>query len=135
MTITPSAADVMAQIRHAVGGRRYDLASELRLHAEMEADLAACAPRLVVEREAPLGRGRIDFLVRHDGWDLSPGSPGVGIEVKRQASRKAILGQLERYAGNDRIIALVLVTATAMALPVNINRKPVTGVSLGAGFL
>lgn len=60
---------------------------------------------------------------------------GLLIEVKLRAPRMGIFRQLERYAEHEAVKALMLVTATAMHLPVEIKGKPAMVVSLGRGWL
>lgn len=68
---------------------------------------------------------RIDFLVAK-----------VGIEVKIGHPRRTILRQLERYAGSDRIDALLLVSSAPFpAEGFEINAKPVSVVNLSTGWL
>jgi len=59
----------------------------------------------------------------------------VVVELKIRAQRKRIFKQLERYAQHDRVIALILVTATPMGLPDTIHDKPAMVLSIGQGWL
>ena len=68
---------------------------------------------------------RIDFLIGR-----------VGVEVKIGHPRRAILRQLERYAGSDRIDALLLVSSAPFpSAGFALNGKPVHIVSLSVGWL
>ncbi len=79
-----------------------------------EADI----PFLHEERLGP--RCRIDFL-----------AGTVGIEVKKgKPERKQLLRQLERYALNSRIEALVVVVERAADLPGEILGKPCVTLSM-----
>ncbi len=71
--------------------------------------------------EVPLApRCRIDFLCG-----------GVGIEVKRgKPERARVREQLRRYAGSERITALVLVTERQIDLPDSLCGKPLAAVCL-----
>jgi hypothetical protein len=66
----------------------------------------------------------------------------VGNEAALQQSieearygKRAIYRQLERYAAQPQIAALILVTGTAMGLPAAIGGKPVFIVSTGRASL
>jgi hypothetical protein len=79
-----------------------------------------------VQREVRLGtkgKDRLDFLV----------SGGIAIEVKIAGSLAAITRQLFRYADQDRVSQLILVTTRTQhrVLPQIINGKPLYIVSLG----
>lgn len=74
---------------------------------------------LKCEREKRLSETDvIDFFFADTGI-------GVEIKVKKKLSAMAIYRQLERYAKNDDIKALVLVTGKAMGLPSEIEGKPI----------
>ncbi|WBO23956.1 hypothetical protein [Sphingomonas abietis] len=78
------------------------------------------------EREKRLGPAdRIDFLC----------AGGVGIEAKVKYPKRAIYRQLERYAAHDEVTALIIVTATAIGMPAQLNCKPVFYVSIGRASL
>jgi hypothetical protein len=86
---------------------------------------ALIASGIAFEREAPLGRGRIDFLT----------ASGVGIEVKRdRPDRGALLGQLARYAQSPRVGALVLVAERAVELPAVVGGKPCAALCLNGNW-
>lgn len=59
----------------------------------------------------------------------------VGIEVKIKGGRRAILRQVERYAASDQLVAIVVVTAVAIGLPLEIAGKPISVVSIGRAWL
>lgn len=99
---------------------RYRMGAEALLHDDVERHLKAGA--IPYEREHRLGPGeRLDFLIANR----------VAVELKIRAQRKAIYRQLERYAQHDIVYGLVLVTASALGMPKEINRKPVYVVQLG----
>lgn len=78
------------------------------------------------ERECRISKtDRIDFLA----------VGGIGIEAKARYPRRAIFRQLERYAQQDAITALILVTGTAIGLPPAINGRPIYHVSIGRAAL
>lgn len=74
------------------------------------------------EMEVSLGpRARVDFLT----------GGGVAVEVKRGRPKMAsLLSQLGRYAGSDRIAAVVLVLERSVPLPDQLDGKPIRCVSL-----
>lgn len=67
----------------------------------------------------------IDFMTRD----------GVGIEVKIKGAKVAIYRQLERYAKFEFIKALILVSNVSMALPKEINGKPLYYIKLSHAYL
>lgn len=71
-------------------------------------------------------RDRIDFFEE---------KLGIGIEVKIKGNSNEILKQLERYAKNEQVKALVLATAYFMGLPPDINGKPLYFFHLSKGML
>ncbi len=76
-------------------------------------------------REARLSSGRIDFLLED----------GIGLEAKTRQPRRQILRQLQRYADDTTINALILVSGTFMGLPETLNGKPLYLVSCGRAAL
>ena len=78
------------------------------------------------KREVVLGPGdRPDFMLEG----------GVAIEVKLKASKRTIYRQCERYCEYDAVKALILVSATAIGFPEEINGKSTWVASLGGGWL
>jgi hypothetical protein len=141
--IEPPAAGVAAQpqppARPATRTRTWlpeELAELVTAHrftyqheGQLQDGLAAVftAQGVVAEREVRLaGHDRIDFLVGR-----------VGVEVKTRGQVAAVARQLQRYAGCDRIDALLLVTAVArhLTLPATIGGKPLLVASLLEGAL
>jgi hypothetical protein len=114
-----------AELAALIGGHRFTYRDESQLHDGLAALFAA--HQVPVQREAQLsGSDRIDFLAGR-----------VGIEVKTHGQPAAVARQLQRYAGSDRIDALVLVTAVARhsRLPATLGGKPVLLASLLEGAL
>jgi hypothetical protein len=100
---------------------RYQFAHEDGLQAGVAEALTAAG--LSVRREVRLSRrDRLDVMVH-----------GVGVEVKVAGGADRVLGQLQRYAGHDRVAELVLVTTLARhrVLPDLIGGKPLAIVHLG----
>lgn len=117
--VTPSATEITALLRRT----RMRVSSEAVLQASIEDALTAAAvPYLREHRLSPADR--IDFLCGR-----------VGIEAKARYNKRAIYRQLERYAAQNAIDALILVTGTAMGLPAEIGGKPVYIVSTGRASL
>lgn len=117
--VGPSAQEVTALLRRT----RMRVGNEAALQQSIEDALATAG--YTYEREARLSAAdRIDFLVG-----------GVGIEAKARYAKRAIYRQLERYAAQPQIAALILVTGTAMGLPAEIGGKPVFIVSTGSTSL
>lgn len=97
--------------------RRYSFtfASESELQAAVGDALSA--EGISFEREVILTPGdRIDFLL----------ACGVGLEIKVAGSVSSVASQLLRYAGTDRVSALILVTARQIhrCLPSMLHDKP-----------
>jgi hypothetical protein len=110
-------ADVVAAVR----AQRYVYSGEDELQAGIAAAIVAAG--LPAAREVRLSRtDRVDVLVG-----------GVVIEVKLAGSNATVLGQLQRYAAYDVVVALVLVTTRARhrALPTEVGGKPLTVVQVG----
>jgi len=71
-----------------------------------------------------------------DLWVPHSDGGGVAIEVKLHHARPAdVLRQLTRYAAHDCVRTIFLVSNRAMALPPEINGKPLHYISLGRGWL
>jgi hypothetical protein len=103
---------------------RFRQGDEFKLHGDLAAHLERAG--IAFEREVRLSPGnRIDFLC----------AGGVGIECKARARKREVYRQLERYAEEDAITALILVTATAMGLPADIAGKPLFYIPLGRSAL
>lgn len=115
-----TATALAALIRRA----RLDLSTEKHAQADLEKALTAAA--IAYEREVTLAPGDIvDFLV-----------DGVALEVKlRNIGKRRIFKQLERYAGSERVRAIMLATNISMGLPEQIGGKDAYYVSLGQAWL
>ncbi len=122
MTGSSSAIEIVRLLQRC----RLDLSSEKHLQEGVEQAFAANGT--VFEREKRLSAKDIpDFLV----------SGGVVVECKmRNKARKiAVYQQLCRYAAHQEVTAIVLATNASMALPPDIDGKPVYIASLSAGWL
>jgi hypothetical protein len=113
--------ELVPDLRDILGNVRLDLSHESRAQEGIAAALTAAG--VPFEREVVLApTDRIDFLL--------PG--GLGVEVKLACGRSPLLRQLHRYAGHDRIHALILVTADPrlQRLPPTILGKPMASIAL-----
>lgn len=117
-------AAVPADILRILRTTRVDLSDEKRAQADIAAALAATGRD--IQREVRLAPGDVIDLMADD----------IGIEVKLKGARKrAIWGQLERYAGHDRVSALILASNLAMGVPGEVRGKPLWFVPLGRAWL
>lgn len=106
--------------------RRFNYSTERDLQDGIDAVLEASGYRY--EREKSLGgAGVIDFLIEG----------GVGVEVKIKGSPVEVARQLLRYAKEDAVTEIVLVTGRARLgkLPETLHGKPVTVVTMWESFL
>ncbi len=113
------------QVVTTIRGHRFRYTDEDQLQEAIEAALRAGG--MLPEREVRLGaRDRIDLLV-----------DGVGIEVKVDGSVTSLHRQIKRYAADERVASIVVVSNRVrhLQLPHEIAGKPVRSVSLaGAGL-
>lgn len=77
---------------------------------------------------------RIDFFLPYA--DMFVGIQNVGIEVKTDGARFEVIRQLSRYADQNQIQSLILVTSRRrlQTVPDKINGKEVRVVVVGGGF-
>jgi hypothetical protein len=112
------------EIVRALKSRPLPLNDEKELQAEISKLLESRG--IPHKREVGLGDGDvIDFML----------PDGIGMEIKIKAPKRQIYRQCKRYCGHAQLRTLVLVSATAMGLPVKIDGKDCYYVSLGAGWL
>jgi hypothetical protein len=104
---------------------RIQIATETQ--AQKDVFDALVASGIQAEREYKLDeRSRLDVLAFDD----------IAVEVKIQGGRRAIWKQVERYAGYDKISAVVLATSVAFAFQASdITKKPVLVASLSRGWM
>lgn len=119
---------LMQQVVETLSGKRFPLEDEKRTQYEIHDRLCRCFAR--VEREVRISGGVIDFVV----WP-GPGGLGVGIEVKVKGNPAEIRRQLGRYAFEQSLGGLVLVTSRAVPLPAAVRGKPVSTVDLARAWL
>lgn len=113
-------ADIVGLLR----SRSYRTSTEALLQQDIGEALTNWG--LAFDREHRLSpRDRIDFLI----------AGGIGIEAKTRCGKRAIFRQLQRYAENDAVRALILITGAALGLPRSIDGKPLFYVSLGRAAL
>lgn len=115
-----------AEIAEILEAFQYTFADERELQESVKNVLRLRG--LVVEREVRLGATeRIDLLVDGD----------IGVEVKIACSSEVVARQLQRYARNDWIRELVLVTHKASHhrfLPSEIGGKPLAVAWIGGAL-
>jgi hypothetical protein len=117
--------EILNRIVAAIAEHRFRYADEDELQRGLA--VALCGHGYLVEREVRLdARNRIDLFVEER----------VAIEVKIAGTPDSVMRQVTRYAADDRVKAIVLVTSrTRHRLPPEINGKPVRVVSLAAAGL
>lgn len=117
----------MVQFAIILEQQRFSMSQEKQTQAEIEEFLKSKG--FYYEREKRLSAQDVpDFI-------LNTGDGNILLEVKTRCSRRAVYRQLERYAQHNNVNGLVLLTATSMKLPNQINGKPAIVVSIGAGWL
>lgn len=118
---------VMREVVKALTGQRFPLEDEKRTQVLIEEALKEhhCGLFWRVDREVRLAKGVIDFVV----------SRKVGVEVKLKGNAGAIERQLRRYAEDEVLTGLVLVTAKPIGLPSLIRGKPLAIVDLAKAWL
>lgn len=111
------------RIAHLIQTHNIDVSTEGGAH---RAILAVLAADMEVRSEVRLSpRDRIDIM-----------AGACGVEIKVAGSRRAVYGQLGRYAASDKVGALVLATCTAWPQSqFEINGKLVLVASLSRGWL
>lgn len=116
---------IAADVRTALNGLRFRYRHELDLHA----GLAQAFERAGIdyEREVRVAGGFIDFLIAGQ----------LGVEVKIKGSTAALGRQLARYAAEDRITELLVLTTRPQHRYVTLESslarvgKPITVHTLG----
>lgn len=107
----------MQQVAVHLLAARFNFTNEAELQEGLAEHLHDFAPGREVELNAT---DRIDFLL-----------DGIGIEVKVQGSRAAVLRQLHRYAQSPSVQGLILITCRARhSMPETLNDKPLLVVNL-----
>jgi hypothetical protein len=121
--------DLVSKLRHA----RLRLDTEQALQDDIEAVIRGTG--LPYRREVRVAGGRIDFLVGSESRVGAAHVRGIGIEVKIRGGKRSIHRQCAAYCGDPRIGHLVVITATALALPEVMHRTPVTILEIGRAWL
>jgi len=107
-----------------ISSRRLNLGSEKALQSEIAEVLTSMGVEF--KREFKLSEDDIvDFKFPN----------GIVAEIKIKAPKRAIYRQCKRYCSHDLVTGLVLVTATAMGFPEEIDGKPCWVASLGRAWL
>lgn len=97
--------------------------------AQSEFESALINSDFTYEREYRLSDGDIVDFVLQTSTGL------IAVELKLKAKRMSIFRQLSRYATHEKVIAVVLLTGTAMNLPPLIKNKPAAVISIGEAWL
>lgn len=125
MLVTPS-HDRLVALAATISSRRFRVASEADLQVGVERILKEEGETF--EREAIMSKkDRIDFLL----------ADRIGIELKIAGSTSDVIRQLMRYAENERVAALLLVTTRMIhrGAQGQMNGKPVVVCHLMSGIL
>lgn len=108
----------------AVTSHRFDLSDEKVLQADIAGVLTKLGAQF--KREVRLNSSDIvDFML----------PDGLAVEVKIKAPKRTIYRQCKRYCAHDAVSGLILVTATAIGFPEEIEGKPCWVASLGRAWL
>lgn len=112
-------------LRESLSRFRFRFTTEDELQVGLE--VAMWQLGLSWEREKKLRVGRIDFLV----------DPGIGLEVKVDGSRAALVRQIHAYLGEPDVRELLIVTSKShhADIPGLVRGKPVRVLCLSAGLL
>ena len=103
----------------------FDFSDEKKLQLQLESVFKGAG--FVFNKEHQFDKkSTVDFFMPHEG---------LAIEVKIKGSAMAIYRQLERYAKQDSVKAIVLISAKAMTLPEKINDKPAYVFNLSKAWL
>ena len=126
MAVMADLAAIVGMISGMVRRHRIDLTNEKQAQAQIEGLLTDHG--LTFTREMRLSPGDIpDFFLP---------DPGLALEVKLRApSKTGVFRQLQRYAKDERVKGVLLISNTAMGLPATIEGKPAWFVSLGQAWL
>jgi len=117
----------LAKLAAILSAHRYGGVDEATIQRGVASILLRYKDEFFVEYK--LGpRDRLDFLVRESG---------IGIEVKVNGGRNALLRQLQRYMQHDAVRGLIVVTnrARLLDMPAELSGKPIAVASLLAGGL
>ena len=113
------------EIIQILSGCRFPLANEKMLQAAIEEEFDAHG----------VEHSREHRLSSEDVIDFFFEAEGIGAEIKIKGSKRAIYGQIQRYAKHDCIRELILVTNVPMGVPAEVEGKPVYVVNLAKAWL
>lgn len=121
----------------ALSGKRFPLEDEKVTQAAIAKALADAGIRF--EREVPVDGGVIDFVATFSE-PFPPPCRGrrfrhIGLEVKIKGQAAAILRQMRRYAAEDGLDGLVLMTARPVSVPAAIGGKPASCIDMSRAWL
>lgn len=115
----------LSDLANLLAGYRFRFSCEASLQASVDAVFRA--HQISFEREVVIGpRDRLDFLVH----------PGIAVEVKIAGSLPELTRQVFRYAKNERVHAILIVTSRLRlaSLSEEIDGKAVATVYLQRGL-
>lgn len=128
-----SAIIFIAELADKIRNHTYRFTSE----SELQTQIASALKGVPLEKEFRLSnRDRVDFLA---SWEIRPDfitaitiTIRIGIEIKIGGGISDVTRQLHRYAGNDQIDGLILVTSKLQLanLPKTLRGKPLRVIPL-----
>ena len=108
-------------VARALTGKRFPLEDEKRCQSTIEEALSIFAD---MRREVKCTGGVIDFVVGR-----------TGVEVKLKGAKEAIRRQIRRYAKDDQLDAIILLTAKPVGMESEIDDKPIVEIRMGMSWL
>ncbi|MBF6043316.1 hypothetical protein P5706_35835 [Pseudomonas sp. ChxA] len=117
----------MSKIVRFCSSQRVAMKDEKVAQAQMETLLLGAG--FDIKREHRLSAQDIpDFLISESGFSIV-------LEMKTRCQRMKILRQLERYSKHQSVDGIILLSATAIAIPPQISDTPAIFASMGRGWL
>lgn len=115
----------MSKIVRFCSSQRVAMKDEKVAQAQMETLLLGAG--FDIKREHRLSAQDIpDFLISESGFSIV-------LEMKTRCQRMKILRQLERYSKHQSVDGIILLSATAIAIPPQISDTPAIFASMGRG--
>lgn len=117
----------MSKIVRFCSSQRVAMKDEKLAQAQMGTLLLGAG--FAIEREHRLSAQDIpDFLISESGFSIV-------LEMKTRCQRMKIFRQLERYSMHENVDGIILLSATAIAIPPLIGVTPALFASMGRGWL
>ncbi|MDX9744578.1 MAG: hypothetical protein RBT59_12225 [Arcobacteraceae bacterium] len=111
----------LIEIQKALKGRALNLSNEKLLQNNIAE--AFQDANLDFKKEVKIDENNIvDFMID---------TLAIEVKIKSKVSAMNIYRQIERYAKNDKVETILLMTSKTISLPNNINGKPIYILSLG----